>query len=157
MPLGAVAPVQMRDAIAMREAQACGLVVADQLVRECDLSFVCLGERAGEPGIAGAWGRWRWFGGARVSCFAPLLSVAHISETGHSTLARMPHATLTAGPKHKKARPVHISFLSLQAIVQIPDSFANLIQQPFGQQRGGNTVTNFVRSVMPAHAYSMSM
>jgi DNA-binding transcriptional LysR family regulator len=46
----------VRDAIAMREAQARGLVVADQVALECDLSFVCLAERAGEPVIAGAWG-----------------------------------------------------------------------------------------------------
>ncbi|MBW8314943.1 MAG: LysR family transcriptional regulator [Thiobacillus sp.] len=46
----------VRDAIAMREAQARGLVVADQVALECDLSFVCLAERAGEPVIASAWG-----------------------------------------------------------------------------------------------------
>jgi hypothetical protein len=46
----------VRDAIAMREAQARGLVVADQVALECDLSFVCLEERAREPVIAGAWG-----------------------------------------------------------------------------------------------------
>ncbi|PKO28626.1 MAG: LysR family transcriptional regulator [Betaproteobacteria bacterium HGW-Betaproteobacteria-9] len=46
----------VRDAIAMREAQARGLVVADQVALECDLSFVCLEERAGEPVITSAWG-----------------------------------------------------------------------------------------------------
>jgi DNA-binding transcriptional LysR family regulator len=46
----------VRDAIAMREAQAHGLVVADQVALECDLSFVCLAERAGEPVIAAALG-----------------------------------------------------------------------------------------------------
>lgn len=44
----------VRDAIAMREAQAHGLVVADQVALECDLSFICLAERAGEPVIAAA-------------------------------------------------------------------------------------------------------
>ncbi|OOG87661.1 hypothetical protein B0E41_03830 [Hydrogenophaga sp. A37] len=75
MPLGAVAPVQTRDAITMREIQARGLVVADQVVRECDLSFVCLAERVGEPVITSAWGRWRWFGvegSFSVECFYPL-------------------------------------------------------------------------------------
>ena len=37
----------VRDAIAMRGAQACGLVVADLVALECDLNFVCLEERAG--------------------------------------------------------------------------------------------------------------
>jgi len=45
----------VRDAIAMREAQARGLVIADQVALDCDLSFVCLAERAGEPVIARAW------------------------------------------------------------------------------------------------------
>ena len=39
----------------MREAQARGLVIADQVVLECDLALVCLAERQGEPLIAGAW------------------------------------------------------------------------------------------------------
>lgn len=69
MPLGAVAPVQTRDAIAMRETQVRGLVVASLVALECDLSFVGLAERAGESVITSAWGRWRWFGSARVSCF----------------------------------------------------------------------------------------
>jgi DNA-binding transcriptional LysR family regulator len=45
----------VRDSIAMREAQARGLVVADQVALECDLSFICLAERAGEPVLASAW------------------------------------------------------------------------------------------------------
>ena len=44
----------VRDSIAMREAQARGLVVADQVALECDLSFVCLAARAGDPVIASA-------------------------------------------------------------------------------------------------------
>lgn len=44
----------VRDAIAMREAQAHGLVVADQVALDCDLGFICLAERAGEPVIAAA-------------------------------------------------------------------------------------------------------
>ena len=44
----------VRDAIAMREAQAHGLVVADQVALECDLGLVCLAQRAGEPVIAAA-------------------------------------------------------------------------------------------------------
>ena len=42
------------DAFA-REAQARGLVIADRVALECDLSFVCRAERAGEPVIAAAW------------------------------------------------------------------------------------------------------
>ena len=45
----------VRDSIAMREAQARGLVVADLVALECDLSFICLAERAGEPVLASAW------------------------------------------------------------------------------------------------------
>lgn len=44
----------VRDAIALREAQAHGLVIADQVALECDLGFICLAERAGEPVIARA-------------------------------------------------------------------------------------------------------
>ena len=44
----------VRDSIAIREAQARGLVVADQVALECDLSFVCLATRAGDPVIASA-------------------------------------------------------------------------------------------------------
>jgi DNA-binding transcriptional LysR family regulator len=45
----------VRDAIAMREAQAHGLVIANRVGLECDLSFICLAERAGESVIQGAW------------------------------------------------------------------------------------------------------
>jgi hypothetical protein len=38
----------VRDAIAMREAQAHGLVIANRVAREGDLSFICLAERAGD-------------------------------------------------------------------------------------------------------------
>jgi DNA-binding transcriptional LysR family regulator len=44
----------VRDSIAIREAQARGLVIADQVALECDLSFVCLAARAGDPVIASA-------------------------------------------------------------------------------------------------------
>lgn len=44
----------VRDSIAMREAQARGLVVADRVALECDLSFVCLAARTGEPVVASA-------------------------------------------------------------------------------------------------------
>ncbi|HEX5388610.1 MAG TPA: LysR family transcriptional regulator, partial [Burkholderiaceae bacterium] len=44
----------VRDSSAMREAQAHGLVVADRVALECDLSFVCLAARTGEPVIASA-------------------------------------------------------------------------------------------------------
>jgi hypothetical protein len=46
----------VRDAIAMREAQARGLVIEDQVSLACELSFVCLAERAEEPVIEVAWG-----------------------------------------------------------------------------------------------------
>ncbi|MCU0940972.1 MAG: LysR family transcriptional regulator [Hydrogenophaga sp.] len=45
----------VRDAIAIREAQARGLVVADRVSLDCELSFVCRAERRGEPVIAAAW------------------------------------------------------------------------------------------------------
>jgi DNA-binding transcriptional LysR family regulator len=44
-----------RDSIAIREAQARGLVIADQVALECALSFICLAARVGEPVIARAW------------------------------------------------------------------------------------------------------
>jgi DNA-binding transcriptional LysR family regulator len=45
----------VRDAIAMREAQAHGLVIADQVALPCDLRFVCLAERAADPVLLSAW------------------------------------------------------------------------------------------------------
>lgn len=45
----------VRDAIAIREAQARGLAIADRVSLDCELSFVCRAERAGEPVIAAAW------------------------------------------------------------------------------------------------------
>lgn len=45
----------VRDAVAMREAQARGLVIADRVSLACLLSFVCLKARRGEPVVASAW------------------------------------------------------------------------------------------------------
>jgi len=45
----------VRDAIAMREAQARGLAIADQVSLACDLVFICRAERLGEAPIAAAW------------------------------------------------------------------------------------------------------
>jgi len=45
----------VRDSVAIREAQARGLVVADRVALDCVLSFVCLAERAAEPPIEAAW------------------------------------------------------------------------------------------------------
>jgi DNA-binding transcriptional LysR family regulator len=45
----------VRDSIAIREAQARGLVIADRVSLDCDLSFVCLGARLAEPVVASAW------------------------------------------------------------------------------------------------------
>ncbi|WP_394706569.1 LysR family transcriptional regulator [uncultured Hydrogenophaga sp.] len=45
----------VRDAIAIREAQARGLVIADRVGLDCELSLVCRATRAGEPVIAAAW------------------------------------------------------------------------------------------------------
>lgn len=39
----------VRDAIAMREAQAHGLVIAEQVALPCELSWVCLAQRSQEP------------------------------------------------------------------------------------------------------------
>jgi DNA-binding transcriptional LysR family regulator len=45
----------MRDAIAMRESQAHGLVVADRVSLDCALCFVCQRARRDEPVVASAW------------------------------------------------------------------------------------------------------
>ncbi len=45
----------VRDAVAMREAQARGLVMADRVSLTCELTFIALRERAAEPAIAAAW------------------------------------------------------------------------------------------------------
>jgi len=45
----------VRDSIAIREAQARGLVIADRVSLDCDLSFVCLKARVAEPVVASAW------------------------------------------------------------------------------------------------------
>ena len=46
----------VRDSIAMSEAQARGLVIADRVSLDCALSFICLKARRDEPVIASAWG-----------------------------------------------------------------------------------------------------
>jgi DNA-binding transcriptional LysR family regulator len=46
----------VRDSIAIREAQARGLVIADKVSLDCSLAFVCLRARAGEAVISSAWG-----------------------------------------------------------------------------------------------------
>jgi len=45
----------VRDAIAIRESQAHGLVIADKVQLPCALQFVSLAERADEPVLANAW------------------------------------------------------------------------------------------------------
>ena len=45
----------VRDAIAIREAQARGLVIADRVSLDCDLSFICLKARMADPVVASAW------------------------------------------------------------------------------------------------------
>jgi DNA-binding transcriptional LysR family regulator len=45
----------VRDSIAIREAQAQGLVIADRVSLDCDLSFACLKARRDEPVVASAW------------------------------------------------------------------------------------------------------
>lgn len=45
----------VRDSIAIREAQARGLVIADRVSLDCRLSFVCLKARRAEPVVASAW------------------------------------------------------------------------------------------------------
>lgn len=44
----------VRDAFAIQEAQARGLVIADRVALDCELSFVWRAERSGEPVIAAA-------------------------------------------------------------------------------------------------------
>jgi DNA-binding transcriptional LysR family regulator len=44
----------VRDHIAIREAQAVGLVIADQVSLDCEMSFVCLQARVNDPVIAAA-------------------------------------------------------------------------------------------------------
>lgn len=45
----------VRDSIAIREALAHGLVIADQVNLAFDLSFTCLATRASQPVVARAW------------------------------------------------------------------------------------------------------
>jgi DNA-binding transcriptional LysR family regulator len=45
----------VRDSIAMRESQASGLVIADQVSLQSVLSFVCLTSQRQAPVVAGAW------------------------------------------------------------------------------------------------------
>jgi DNA-binding transcriptional LysR family regulator len=45
----------VRDTIAMTEAQARGLVIADKVSLDCRLCFVCLKARRDEPVVASAW------------------------------------------------------------------------------------------------------
>jgi len=45
----------VRDAIAIRESQAHGLVIADRVQLECTLQFVSLAARVDEPVVASAW------------------------------------------------------------------------------------------------------
>lgn len=45
----------VRDSIAIREAQAHGLVIADRVSLDCVLRFVCLETRVNEPVVASAW------------------------------------------------------------------------------------------------------
>ena len=45
----------VRDSIAIHEAQARGLCIADRVSLDCELSFVCRAERTAEPIIAAAW------------------------------------------------------------------------------------------------------
>lgn len=44
----------VRDSIAIREAQARGLVIADRVHLDCDLSFICLQARLADPVVASA-------------------------------------------------------------------------------------------------------
>ena len=44
----------VRESIAIREAQALGLVIANKVSLECELSFICRTERTTEPAIAAA-------------------------------------------------------------------------------------------------------
>ena len=45
----------VRDSVAIREAQARGLVIADRVQLDCVLSFICLAGREQEPAIQAAW------------------------------------------------------------------------------------------------------
>lgn len=45
----------VRDSIAIREAQARGLVIADRVSLDCNLSFTCLQTRLADPVVASAW------------------------------------------------------------------------------------------------------
>jgi DNA-binding transcriptional LysR family regulator len=45
----------VREAVAMNEAQARGLVIAERVSLDCLLSFVCLKARRSEPVVASAW------------------------------------------------------------------------------------------------------
>lgn len=67
-------------------------------------------------------------------------------------VAGMPHPAFAATPTDEKARPVEVSFFSLQAIVKISNPFAQLVQQADGMEsRGGD----FVRFNIPVRLYSI--
>ena len=44
----------VRDAVAMRESQTDGLVIADRVKLSCELQFICLATRSAEPAIGRA-------------------------------------------------------------------------------------------------------
>ena len=44
-----------RDAVAMRESQREGLVIAEQVDIACDLRFVCLAQQRRRPAVQCAW------------------------------------------------------------------------------------------------------
>lgn len=44
--------------------------------------------------------------------------------------ARVPHHPTATMPTDEKARPIQVGLLRLEAIVQIPDAFPKLVQEP---------------------------
>ena len=59
---------------------------------------------------------------------------------GHTHLSRMTHAAeLRSAPADEKTDPIEVSFLGFEAIVEIPNPLAHLIEQAGGMQARRNT------------------
>lgn len=80
----------------------------------------------------------------------------HGQESLHIAAAhitRVPHAALLGRPQDEEACPAHIGFFSREAIVQVTDALANLIQQTLAYQ--GWRCGDFVGFVIFVYASSM--
>jgi hypothetical protein len=58
-------------------------------------------------------------------------------DTRRADVARMPHRPTARRPANEKTNPIQVNLLGAEAIVQVPDALAHLIQQSGGLQRWG--------------------